>query len=676
MILQGGTYLLEYADLVNEACLSVPAYKKALHDERIKVVQSGGGGHPALIDWASLPARYKELVRANMGGDPEELVRFKALEQHMPLLDEDARHIDTFRADNGRMLPDAKRRELKKAVRVMALLASIDEVRATGGTDAVVKTFGMAVLPLKEAILRYIKLERVDLPGSFARLEARKRDYLHARKLGMAGAAGLIHAGYGNKNSAKVTDPLQAGVLETIAGRHQNLNRAQIASQYNTIAKAYQWPAITPNTVKNMLSGGAASRSVTFYAKGAAAYQEKHGIVIHRSRPTQPTLMWVHDSTVYELYYQGQRNGKPTHWLRKWVCVVLDPHTWYPVGYAIGDTETIELTQLAVKNAVDHMRELTGGYVLPYQAQSDRGGHKALEEWYQPMGVVYTPAKARNARSKVIEPYFNAHHRDHVQPYYLNYGGHNIDAKKANQPNPDALERLKKQFPNEATVIEQIHEAFARERAAKREQFTAGIAGMPAGMLRTIDRCQYLDHFGTRHEWLNELTNRGLCPTIQGEEIPYQLYTRDFQERVGQRFQVVYDPADLSNVLATSEFGAFRYLVEAAPTIPMALQDSTPETRATLARIEGFKRELGQEAIVRRETAAERARLVVSTLLEAAAPVAIAEPKERRTIGPNEEAHTRSYVVEKGSHKKALATAQMSDREYLAEQERLAEEDL
>lgn len=675
MILQGGTYLLEYADLVNEACLSVPAYKKALHDERIKVVQSGGGGHPALIDWASLPTRYKELVRANMGGDPEELVRFKALEQHMPLLDDDAKHIDTFRADNGRMLPDVKRRELKKAARVMALLAQIDEVRTTGGTEAVVKTFGMAVLPLKEAILRYIKLERVDLPGSFARLEARKRDYLAARRQGNAGAAGLIHAGYGNKNSAKVTDQLQAGVLEVIAGRHQNLNRAQIASQYNVVAGAYQWPQITPNTVKNLLSGGAASRSVTFYAKGAAAYQNKHGIVIHRSRPTQPTLLWVHDATTYELYYQKEEGGKVTNWHRKQVCVVLDAHSWYPVGFAIGEKDTIELTQQAVKNAVEHMRELTGEYAIPYQVQSDRLGHRALADWYGPMGITYTPAKARNSRSKVIEPYFNAHHRDYVQPYFLNYGGHNIDSLKRNQPNPDALERLKKQFPNEASVIEQIHEAFARERAAKAEEFLGAIRSMASGMLRDISRVQFLEFFGTRHPWENELTNKGICPTLLGEERPFQLYTRDFQEHVGKRFAVIYDESDLNTVLATTDGGSIRYLVEAVTPIPMALKDHSPATRAQLANIEAFKAEMGQEAITRRETAAERARRVVATLLESAAPVVLAEPEERRQVSPREEATVRAYVVEKGSHKRALATAKETDEEYRDRAAREAEED-
>lgn len=675
MIIQGGTYLLEYADLVNPACLSVAAYKKALHDERITVVQRACPGKPTLIDWASLPQRYQEMVRAHMGGDPVELARFKALEQHMPLLPEDERHIDGFRAENGRMLQDDKRRSLKKAARVMALMAHIDEVRATGGSDACVQAFGLAVLPLKEAILRYIKLERVDLPGSFARLEAKKRDYLAARKRGEAGAAGLIHAGFGNKNSAKVTDHLQAGVLEVIAGRHQNLNRAQIASQYNVVAGHYQWPSITPNTVKNLLSGGAASRSVTFYAKGAAAYHAKHGIVIHRDRPSQPTLMWVHDATTYELYYQKEKAGKVTNWHRKQVCVVLDAHSWYPVGYAIGETDTIELTQLAVKNAVAHMRELTGEYVIPYQVQSDRLGHVALGHWYHAMGITYTPAKARNARSKVIEPYFNAHHRDYVQPYFKNYGGHNIDADKDNQPNPDALERLKKEFPNEATLIEQIHEAFARERAAKAEQFLDAVRSMASGMLRDISRSQYLDYFGTRHPWENELTNKGLCPTLLGEERPYQLYTRDFQEHVGKRFSVIYDPADLSSVLATTDSGAIRYLVDVVERIPMALMDHTPATRAQLDRIEAFKAELGQEAITRRETAAERARLVVATLLESAAPVVLAEPEERRQVSPREEATHRAYVVEKGSHKRALATAQETEQQRIARLEREAEDD-
>lgn len=676
MILRDGIVLLEFADLVNVRCLTKAAYDKAVRDGRITVVQKGGGGHPALLSWGALAPRYQDMVREHLGGDPVQLAQAEAIERHLQLLPEDERYIDEFKASNGLMLSNDKRTKLKAAARVMALLAELDERHRILGTEEAPRTYGFeSVLRMKEVVLQYIKLKRIDLPGSFARLEARKRAYLKARAEGEPGAASLIHGGQGNSNSSKLLDPVQKGMLETLASRHQNLGYRQIADHYNLFAQAQGWPTLTANTVSRYLSAGDVSRSVTFFAKGAAAYQGKHGIVVHRSRPTQPTYLWVHDATTYELYYQQQRGGRTTYHHRKQVCVVLDPHSWYPVGYAIGEVDNLELTKAAIANAVAHMKELTGSYLLPYQAQSDRLGHKELGRWYGTMGVTYTPAKARNARAKVIEPYFRHHHAQHVQAYYPNWSGHNVTAKLLNQPNPDALERIKKDFPTEAGVVDQIHEAFARERAAKVAEFRQALeAAQAKGILRSIDRQQYLELFGVQHDYTNELTNRGLCPTLLGEERHYNILSHEFQQWVGTSFRVTYDPADLSNVLATAREGSLRFLVSEVADIPMALADHTPQTRAQLAAVEGFKKELGQQAIDRRDTSVQHARAIAARLLDQVAlRVDLTEPKERvLELTEQEEATTRSYATTNGSHKEALRQAEA----LRMDPERFAEENL
>ncbi len=669
MLIREGAVLLEWADLVNDRCLTVAAYKHGVADGLIVVRQKGGHNHPALIEWSSLPERYKELVRAHMGGDPEQLALAQEMERHMELRADDERYIDEFRAGNGYMLTEERRRGLKRAARVMAFLAELADMPAAQARAR----FGRPVMELKAKVLDYVKANKVPLPGSFARLEARKRAYLQARATGLPGASALVHGGHGNANCSKVVDPLQQGVLEMLASQHQNLSLRQLATQYNLLANFRGWPTLTPNTIRAYLGKGSVSRTVTFFAKGASAYQEKHGIVVHRSRPTRPTYLWVHDATTYELYYQrpADRQNKAVQWLRKQVCVVLDPHSWYPVGYAIGEVDNVELTRAAVRSAVAHMQQLTGHYVLPYQVQSDRLGHKELGTWYEDMGVTYTPAKARNSRAKVIEPYFNHHHRTYVQPYYPNWGGHNVDSLKRNQPNPDALERLKRHFPDEAGVVAQIHEAFARERADKEAEFLAGLNGMESDTLRVVGRSRFLELFGQPHTHRNELTNRGLCPTLLGEERVYNLLDLAWQEHVGTSFQVLYDPDDLSSVLAISPSGKQRYLLPEVAAIPMALADHTPVTRAALAAVEGFKRELGQAALDRRESSAERARLVAARLLDLAVEPAATTPPPAHSLAPTpaEEVVQRAYVTVGGSHKAAQRRAllQRIDPEKWAE---------
>lgn len=681
MINRNGTYLIESHELVNDACLGQAAFDNAVKAGLITVVQKAKGGSPALVDWASLPEAIKSMAIAHLGGTPEQVVAVRTVERWLELDPKDEAHLAEFRAANGLGLSAQSRAELLLASRIMAMLATVDAVHKEGGSAAVQMHYGMSVMQLKALVLDFVKLNKAKLPSkfptSFARLEARKRAYLQARAAGMAGASTLIHGGHGNSNSSKLHGDEQRQVLRLLAARPQNYTLRTIAADYNAIAAKRGWQTISAGTVKGFLQDGANGRATAVYAKGSAQYHNTYGVVVHRSRPSQPTYLWVHDATDYELLYQREVGGKTTYHHRKKVAVVLDPHSWYPVGYAIGEEDTIELSKEAVRNAVRHMRELTGSYALPYQVQSDRLGHKALGAWYESMGVKYTPAAARNARAKVIEPWFRQHN-DHYVNRYANWSGHNVTSLKANQPNPDFINMNRKSIPNEASVIEQIHEAIGRERADKLEAFRAALAAMPEGCLRTIDRAIYLERFGTVHQWTNELTNAGLCPTLLGETRPYQLLTREFQRHVGTAFQVHYDPTDLSDILATANEGSLRYLVPAVELVPMALMDHTPDTRAHLASIEAFKRDLSQEAINQVLDDHEQVRQLAELLLADAMPRLMKAGKRTDdlvTMSPEEEVVTKAYLTEQGSHKAALDTARI-EAQRRKDIERWAEDSL
>lgn len=660
MTIRDGIALLEYTELVNPNCLSVPQYKHGVADGLITVVQRGSLNRPALIDWPSLDQRFKDLVKRHLDGDPDQLAQASVIERFLSPSPADESYIDAYRSTNGLLLNDAKRAAMKKAAPVLAFLVKVDDLRRTAGVDAVAGAFGMGSMQLKAAVLTYIKVNKLGLPTSFSKLEARKRAYKEALAGGHPGAASLVHGNHGNDHSSKVGGDDQTAVLRLLASRHQNFGKAQLAAAYNQVAQLRQWPTITPGTVANFLKDGASGRTATFYAKGRGAYQGTYGVINHRSRPSSPTLMWVLDGKVYELYYQKQveKAGKlKTGWhYRKTVVVVLDPHSWYPVGFAIGDQENTDLNKLAMKNAVEHMHELTGQYWLPWQVQSDRFAKAELTAFYGQVAAYYTPAAAYNARAKVIEPYFK-HHDDQYVQRHPNYGGHNIDSRRENQPNPDAIERLKKDFPDEAGVIAQIVENFSDERLAKRDEFLRGLEAMEPERRRTIDRSRFLELFGTQHTLSNgyvgnELTNGGLQPTLLGQKRCYNILTNDFQDLVGTTFTITYDPSDLSNVLATAREGSIRFLVPEMAKVPMALMDHTPETRALLAEREAFKKALGTAAMAQVRTDAERVFSIAARALEEA---------QRPNITPvrvyvdEREAVVRGRFLENGSHKAALA---------------------
>jgi hypothetical protein len=659
MTLRDGQPLLEYHDLVGTGLLAPETYRQACSRGNVTVIQKGGNGRPALIDWTSLPERYKAMVIAHLGGHPEELAKARAIEEHLVLLHDDDRYLNEFKGDNGLRLTDAKRASLKKSARVMALLARMDELRKANGPAAVVKQYNMPILALKKAILRYIKLEKLDLPGSFARLEARKRAYLEVRLKGYPGAASLVHGNQGNHHTCKTAGADQAEVLRLLSARHQNFGLATIAKDYNAVATGRGWPAITAGTVKNFLRNGANGRAVTFYAKGRSAYQDNYGIINHREGPSNPGLLWVMDGKVYELLYQRQnvKEGKMKtgYWHRKVVVFVIDPYSYYPVGFAIGDRENDELNMAALKNAVEHMAELTGEYWLPWQLQSDRFSGDAAKALYSSVAKWYTPAAAYNARAKAIEAYFSRHDTAYVQRHQ-NYAGHNIDSRKENQPNPDAIERIKKDFPDEAGVIAQIIGNIQDERMDRRAEFLKGLEGCEPEARRICDRVTFLELFGTRHVLMNgskgnELTNGGLQPTLLGQKRCYNILSNEFQDLVGTTFTITYDPNDLSNVLATADEGKYRFLVPQMVTIPMAIMDHTPETRALLAEREAFKKRLGTDAMQQLRTDADRLQYMAERVIQEAQPKKL---KKAMRMTDEQEAVVRGRMMIGNSHKQAL----------------------
>lgn len=684
MIQEGSTYWVEHHELVNPACLAQAAYESAVRAGQVHEVRPTGSA-AAVVAWHTLPPALQAMVAAHLGGQPDEVMAVQAVEGWLESDPQDEAFLQDYRSANGLGLTEDNRRRLLLAARLLALLATVDALLHEGESEAVRDQYGMGVLELKRLTLAWVKLNKDKLPGkfptTFSRLETRKRLYLAARREGKAGASSLIHGNAGNSNAGKLPDELQQQVLLRVASRQQNHSLRRTALDYNAIAATRGWQPLAPNTVRRFLADGGKGRTATIYAKGGAAYHNKYNIVVRRSAPTQPLYMWVHDATDYELLFQKETLGKRTYHHRKKVCVVVDPHSGYPVGYAIGETDTIELTQEAFRNAVRHLRELTGGYALPHQVQSDRMGWKALGEWYGAMGIKYTPARRKNARSKVIEPWF-AQHNDHYANRHANWSGHNVTAKLTNQPNPDALDMGRKDFPNEASVVEQIHEDMARHRADLLERFQAALKAIPEGELRRLDRTGFLAQLGLEHPWNNELTNRGLCPTLLGEERVYQLLERGFQDRIGAGFRVLYDPADLSDVLATDTTdGKRRWLVPEFRPVPMALKDHTAESRAQLAQLEAFKLEMSQEAIDQVLNNQDRLSELADALLADALPKLNRyghPPVDERTparTSPEEEVVRKNYLTQGGSHKAALATA-TAEAQRRANIERWAEDNL
>ncbi len=425
----------------------------------------------------------------------------------------------------------------------------------------------------------------------------------------------IISKKYGTRNAASVKNEKQWALLEELLKKHQNLNNEQVAYHYNIYAKVAGWEAISGSTVANY------RKELDLYTfagrRGMTEFIHQKRMQVKRYRPTLPMLYWTVDGWDAELMYQKQeRNDKghkvTTYTNRLTMVVVLDPFNDYPIGYAIGTHENPELIKQAMKNAINHTQELFGERYKPYQLQSDNYQKKKMEEIYDFLTKHFTPSEVKNAKSKVIEPFFDKFNEEHFQKQLaVNWSGHNVNAKRGNQPNGDYLQKVRHQFPNEHQCRIQLINAVEAERSKKVEAYKEHWQNLPQEDRIPMDIREYLRVFGETTGYTNRLQGSGITPTIGGAEYAFDCFDMAFRKYAHVDWCLLYDPEDLSQVLAINAESHHGRLVKVIDTVEFVLEQKYEQPMALYDRKEGDAQQLQRvfdynkiqkEAIIERGT--------------------------------------------------------------------------
>lgn len=426
------------------------------------------------------------------------------------------------------------------------------------------------------------------LPNSRRRLHMKWQEYQQQ------GYECMISKKYQNKNAAKVLDEQQQSALVVLLSHHNNLADTDVAARYNKVADVKGWPQISPSTVAvwreklDLLT--AAGR------RGATNFRNERTMQVKRRRPSAPFLMWTLDGWTVELLYQQTTENKKgqrvtTYSNRLTLEVVLDPCCNYPIGYAIGTHETPALITEALRNAAKHSQELTGQMLRSNQLQCDHYGIKSMQELYLVSAQKLTPARVKNAKAKVVEPYFGYLNKTYCQKFD-NWSGFGVTTNPKRQPNSEALNALRHSFPDEAGLREQIHRIMAFERASKYKQFMQMLGNLPEERRLPLTREDYLLYFGATTGLTNALEGCGLRPTLLGVKRDYDCWDMTFREHAGEKWAVRYDPDDLGEVLAVNEDGSRRYMLKEKYVQPMALAERKAGDAEQLAAVRNFNKQL------------------------------------------------------------------------------------
>ena len=580
--------LCTYDDLT--AVMSESNIKILRHRGQLRQVRRASRGCPAMFDITSLPPRYRERIDAtDQQLTQEQSKKVTSFSDSITMNAGAARYFAGYTLADGRHLPDYDQSVMTNNCSILDTcrqqLSEGDSHRARQSMPPLSRCqYFTSVSALLDGLM---DAWPNSLPRNPRSLQRRYTSYL------ADGYQTMISAKWLNKNASKILTEEQRSLLVSLIAHHNNLDNVFIADAYNRMAEARQWPTITPSTVANHRQRNTLTTAIG--RRGLSNFRAETAMQVTRSRPTAPFLLWTLDGWDCELLYQATRTDSRGHTVtyhnRLCLEVVLDPSCDYPIGYAVGTHETPELISAALHNALIHTMELTGTMLRTNQLQCDHYAIKAMTPLYAAIADKVTPAQVKNAKAKVVEPYFGYLNKTYCKRLN-NWSGYGVTTDPARQPNAEALNAFRHTFPDEQGVRRQIDDIILTERLQKRGQFLQLLQALPPERRLPMPRQTYLLHFGQTTGYRNAIEGPGLRPRILGERLEYDSFDITFREHADQRWQVIYDPADLSTILAVNEDRSLQYLLERKHRQPMALADRQPGDAIQLQRVRDYNRQL------------------------------------------------------------------------------------
>ena len=575
----------DIADIISLSTLNINVYRGTIIRLRRACRDT-----EALYDVRSFPPKYRKAIKEKFG-EEQQVKSAGLLDAETIRTDMQAvNYFAEFVLDDGRHLPTDKQEEYVNNASILNRCKEIYqascEMRArTSGTRINKGEFWERVskkLPELQEQMPH------SLPSDKMRLQKKYNEYQKD------GYKVLVNNKYMNRNSRKVDNEEKESVILTLLGDRRNLQNSQIAMIYNEMAMQMGWKAITESAVGVWREKYELESYAGRY--GANKFRAYKTMQAKRSKPTLPMLYWTADSWDVELLYQKTTENKKGHNVttyhnRLTVCVILDTHNKYPVGYAIGEYENPTLIRRALKDAVNHTKALFGERYIVNEFQSDRYGISCMSEVYKSVTANYVPARAHNAKAKVIEPYFK-YLNDNYCHLMRNWSGYGVTSNKELQPNSDIPQALKKMFPTEEECAEQVAGIIEQERKIKQSDFVKGFAKLEESKRIKISEQQYLLQFGSVTGNTNKLEGSGLNITIEGVKHHYDCFDLDFRRYSYEDWTIKYDEEDLSKVLAVNSDGSRQYMLEEKYIQPMALADRQAGDSDELQRVFDFNKSI------------------------------------------------------------------------------------
>ena len=595
-----------------KAVMSYACYKKLVQRKLITVVRPGKGlDHPALVDFDSLPTRFKQRF-IDIYGDPH-----KQMEKEQELrLDPAAR---VFFEDY--ILPDdthIKAEKIAEFTLNASVLNSLIDMEKTQGVSR--RLHGNST-PINWPPI-YAECEKMresyghTLPKSTARLRDKIREYKRD------GYACLVSGHLVNANACKITPEAGQYIIALKCSRVPVYNNAQIFAKYNEVAPSRGWkPVKSQAAITSFLERPEVKiqwyGSVVGDTKAKMHYTRMNSTIL----PTLPNALWYGDGTRLNLFYRAYVDGRYKLATLN-VYEVIDAASEVFLGCHISNTENFEAIYEATRNALEFAGCKPYEYVTDNQGVTKRAD---AQEWLGKVASCFRTTAPHQAPAKTIESIFGRFQAQVLHQEWF-YTGGNITAKSDEaRIHREFIEANIDKLPTYNEVVEIYMNARQRwnEMAHPDKRRFAGLSRLEAYTSAVNPKAVPLtdairrDLFYVTTARPSTFTAYGIWFTVAGERLQYEVFGKDGEpdllwrrENTDREFYVSYDPRDLSTVrLLTRDQYGYRFVAEAGPyrMNHRALQDQTAEERSFIRqqdernKIDRIQRQLALDELMHRE---------------------------------------------------------------------------
>lgn len=567
-----------------EAVMTLYTYKHLIARGSVNVLQRACRGKKALIEYHSLPERFRIRFEEKYG-DPEKTMK----QEELPLAaDAEAqKYYHAHLLPNGEHLPEDKQKEYTLNARVLnALREMLGTQKAmrracNNNTPVIWSNIFAAAEQLRETYGH-------TLPKSEARLRDKLREYTKE------GYGSLVSGKFCNANTLKITKAAGRQIVALRRSRVPVYTTRQLFDEFNRIAERRGWKPLNSQTSLVQYLERPEVKPLWYDAVyGELAAKQ---LLARRNKTEMPSMrdsLWYGDGTKLNLYYKAFEGGR-TVVRTVQVYEVIDAYSEMLLGYCVSQSENFDAQYAAFRMAIE-----TAGH-KPYEIVTDNQGGQRSEiakKFFASICRVNRPTAPYNGPSKSIESAFGRFQQQVLHEEWRFTGG-NISSKDAWKINREFIEANKESLFTYEEMLAAYAEARRKWNAmphpacaekAREEMYRTSI-NPAADPVSELDR---IDLFWLTTERSSVFTADGITIQYRNRKYTYEVLAADGmpdyewrRENTGREFFVRFDPQRMDRALLyTSTPMGLRYETVAYPYLVVRrnLQEQL-ETDAALIR--------------------------------------------------------------------------------------------